>query len=211
MNTKPNVAIIDYGAGNQESVKKAFEYVGANAHVIKSPESMKMFSHIVLPGVGSFFRSINYMKELAWDKCLIDSAKSGKPILGICLGMQLLFSKGNEDGISLGLDIIPGEVKRFSFDQSLERLTIPHVGFDTVYFKNDSLLFKNLPKKLDFYFTHSYIAKCDDSYVSGETIHGERFVSAVEHENVIGTQFHPEKSQSNGLKVLKNFLNNFDA
>tara|TARA_B100001057_G_C22576466_1_gene843258 strand:- start:174 stop:809 length:636 start_codon:yes stop_codon:yes gene_type:complete len=211
MNSKPNVAIIDYGAGNQESVKKAFEYIGAKAHVIKRPESMKRFSHIVLPGVGSFYRSINYMRELDWDECIIDNAKSGKPILGICLGMQLLLSKGTEDGISFGLDIVPGEVKRFSFDPSLERLTIPHVGFDTVYLKNNSLLFKNLPNELDFYFTHSYIANCVDSYVSGETIHGERFVSAIEKENVVGTQFHPEKSQSNGLKVLKNFLDNFDA
>ena len=211
MISKPNVAIIDYGAGNQESVKKAFEYIGAKAYVIKTPESMNRFSHIVLPGVGSFYRSINYMRKLGWDKCLIDNAESGKPILGICLGMQLLFSKGTEDGISLGLDMIPGEVGRFSFDPSLERLTIPHVGFDTVYLKNNSLLFKNLSKELDFYFTHSYIANCVDSYVSGETIHGQRFVSAVENKNVVGTQFHPEKSQSNGLKVLKNFLNNFDA
>ena len=143
MNSKPNVAIIDYGAGNQESVKKAFEFVDANAQVIKNPESLRRFSHIVLPGVGSFYRSINHMRELAWDECLIDNAKSGKPILGICLGMQLLLSKGTEDGISLGLDMIPGEVKRFSFDPILEKLNIPHVGFDTVYFKRNSLLFKN--------------------------------------------------------------------
>ena len=104
--TEPNVAIVDYGAGNQVSVAKAFEYLGANVSILSNPESMDRFSHIVLPGVGSFNRSINFMRELNWDQSLIEIAKQGKPLLGICLGMQLLFSIGSEDGISQGLNII---------------------------------------------------------------------------------------------------------
>ena len=211
MKLKPNVAIVDYGAGNQVSVAKAFEYLGANVSILSNPESMDRFSHIVLPGVGSFNRSINFMRELNWDQSLIEIAKQGKPLLGICLGMQLLFSIGSEDGISQGLNIIPGEVNRFSFDTKVEGLSIPHVGFDTVYLNLNSKLFKNLSKEMDFYFTHSYIANCPDRYIVGETFHGENFVSAVENQNVAGTQFHPEKSQKNGLKVLENFLIYFDA
>ena len=211
MKLKPKVAIVDYGAGNNASVAKAFEYLGANVDIINNPKSMHCFSHIVLPGVGSFNRSINFMRELNWDQCLIEIAKEGKPLLGICLGMQLLFSLGSEDGISQGLNIIPGEVNKFSFDTEVEGLSIPHVGFDTVYLNLNSKLFKNLSKELDFYFTHSYIAKCQEMYIVGETFHGEKFVSAVENQNVAGTQFHPEKSQINGLKVLENFLIYFDA
>ena len=209
MNTTPNVALIDYGAGNQASVARAFKYIGANVFVLSRPQSMQKYSHIVLPGVGSFKSSIKKIRELNWDECLIDIAKSGKPLLGICLGMQLLFTEGYEDGFSFGLDIIPGEVNSFSFDPKIFKLSIPHVGFDTVKVKNDSMLFKNFSETLDFYFTHSYRAICSDKYTASETIYGENFVSTVEKDNVVGTQFHPEKSQKNGLNLLKNFLNNY--
>ena len=207
MNSKPKVALIDYGAGNQTSVLKAFEYIGADVNILKNPQSMRDYSHIVLPGVGSFYRSINLIRKLNWDECILNLAKEGKPLLGICLGMQLLFTKGTEDGDSLGLDLIPGEVNHFSLNANLKGLRLPHVGFDSVYINNESLLFKNLPSNLDFYFTHSYTANCKDSFIISKTVHGKKFASAVENGNVLGTQFHPEKSQINGLNLLKNFLN----
>ena len=209
MNSIPNIAIIDYGAGNQLSVIRAFEYLGAKVSVLNNPNSMKDFSHVVLPGVGSFYRSVKLMKELNWDECLLDLVNSGKPLLGICLGMQLLFSKGTEDGDARGLNIIPGEVNHFLSKNNLINIQVPHVGFDTVNVMNDSLLFKDLSDKSDFYFTHSYIVSCPSEFVTGKTFHGKNFVSAVEQQNVVGTQFHPEKSQINGLNLLKNFINYF--
>ena len=126
-------------------------------------------------------------------------------MLGICLGIPF-FHKSIEDG-DLKADLILGDIDRFSFDTTINKLRIPHVGFNTVYISKDSFLFKNLSSELDFYFTHSYRAICPENFISGEVEYGERFAAAVENGCIFGTQFHPEKSQINGINLLKNFLN----
>ena len=207
MKSQTFVGILDYGAGNHSSVVKSFEYLEAKVEIISNPKNIKYCSHIVLPGVGSFFKVINLIKKYEWDSHIKEFQKEGKPILGICLGMQMLFTRSSEDGESKGLDLIPGDIDRFSFDTSINKLRIPHVGFNTVTISKESFLFKNLSNELDFYFTHSYRAICADNFISGKAEYGEEFAAAVEKGCVFGTQFHPEKSQINGLNLLKNFLN----
>ena len=204
------VAVIDYGTGNLKSVCQAFKYLKIEVEIVKDPNSLVDYSHLILPGVGSFRRAMTSIKERKLDHILFDLVNDGKPILGICLGMQILASRGSEDGETQGLGLIPGDVDRFSFSSKNTGLKIPHVGFNTVNAKPDCRLFTGLGLEVDFYFTHSYRMICkSDNDVCATAFHGEQFVASLEHRAIAGVQFHPEKSQANGLQLLKNFVHYF--
>lgn len=206
------LAIIDYGTGNLRSVANAITQVGGEAVLVDTPETLAGFERILLPGVGSFRRAMEQIRLRGFDKILRELVLERQvPILGICLGMQLMARRSSEDGESEGLGLIDCEVDRFSFDRTEHAdLKVPHVGFNTVLPRSDSLLFSGLGEHVDFYFTHSYRMQCSESkLVAAKCWHGEAFVAAIELDHIAATQFHPEKSQANGLQLLKNFLNNF--
>lgn len=204
MNNK--IGVINYGMGNLKSVQNALDYLGLENELVSSYHELIKFSKYILPGVGSFNEAMLNLNKLG----LIDAIKESvlvhkKPILGICLGMQILAEIGEEDVVSSGLSLIPGKVTKFKFSDLI--LKIPHVGFNQVYFvKKDDILFNGLGDSSDFYFVHSFrLINTDPNIVSSYCEYGERFISSISFENIHGTQFHPEKSQGNGLKVLKNF------
>ncbi|MBW0180983.1 MAG: imidazole glycerol phosphate synthase subunit HisH [Vulcanococcus sp.] len=204
------VAIVDYGAGNLRSVIRALTHLGAHVTVQGDPDRLRGYSHFVLPGVGSFRRAMDMIRSRGLDQLLCERVAEGVPLLGICLGMQLLAAGSSEDGETQGLGLIAGEVDRFSFDPAATGLKIPHVGFDAVTPAAGSLLFSGFGQEVDFYFTHSFRLLCaTQEPVAAEAWHGEFYVAAVEQGVVAGTQFHPEKSQANGLKLLANFLERF--
>lgn len=211
------IAVIDYGLGNLRSVSKALEAIGAEVEITNNPEKIARAKAIVLPGVGAFKRGMENLERLGIIPSLFSSIKDGKPFLGICLGLQLLFTKSEEYGIRQGLDIIKGSVKKFSGD-----VKVPHMGWNQVKYvtrhtsqdtnKNESpegrslQLPKGVPDESYFYFVHSYYVEPEDQKVAvATTEYGQEFVSVVNKDNVWGVQFHPEKSEKLGLKVLKNF------
>ena len=206
---KKKVAIIDYGMGNLRSVEVSLNYLGIKNQLINNPNNLKSFTHIILPGVGSFNTAIKNLKKCNLYKFLIKLSKNKKiKILGICLGMQLLFSSSTEDGFCEGLNIIDGKVEKFS-KKEVGRLKIPHVGFNQILIKKKIDFFENINNKSDFYFDHSYRVKKYNSKINSViSNYGTDFLSAFSHDNIYGTQFHPEKSQSNGLKLIKNFIDN---
>ena len=205
------ITVIDYGVGNIRSVVNALAAVGASATVVGDAPSVRTAEALVLPGVGSFRRSMETLRRRGLDEAIRDRVlDDGVPLLGICLGMQLLGAASTEDGASEGLGLIDGVVDEFQFDRAAHPTTkVPHVGFDTVTVERDSILLDGLGEEIDFYFTHSFRMTSDDKSVVGTCWHGERFAAVVERGNVLGTQFHPEKSQSNGLSVLRSFLRHF--
>lgn len=204
------VAIVDYGAGNLRSVHQALIHLGAAVAVHSDPDRLKGFSHLVLPGVGSFRRAMELIRCRGLDQLLCERVAEGVPLLGICLGMQLLASRSSEDGETTGLGLIAGDVDRFAFDPAGCGLKIPHVGFDALSPVAGSRLFAGFAQDADFYFTHSYRLRCAAAEpVAAQAWHGEPYVAAVEQGALAGTQFHPEKSQANGLKLLLNFLERF--
>ncbi len=200
------VAIVDYNMGNLASVKNAFLKIGAKPEIVKEGEKLKDFDKLILPGVGAFGDAISHLKQYALIEPILEFAKSGKPLLGICLGMQLLFDKSYEFGEHKGLGLIPGEVVPFDKSRFEHRLKVPHMGWNELFVQKETSLFKGLPKAFYLYFVHSFHAVCDEKYVAGRTIYGYEFVSAVQNENVFGLQPHPEKSHENGLKILENFV-----
>ena len=199
------VAIVDYGMGNLDSVFRAAEICGGNPCIANKNSDFESVTHIILPGVGSFFSGMENLRKRKLDKVLEDFViKKGIPFLGICLGMQLLAKKGWEEKESAGLGFVDGEVKRF--DSDIDR--IPHVGWNEVDFVRNSALFGSIPDGKDFYFVHSYHFICNDSEdVIARTSYCGSFVSAIEKDNIFGVQFHPEKSQHYGLELIKNFFN----
>lgn len=199
------IGIIDYGAGNLASVKNAFERIGEDSEIVSDPLKIKNYSRIVLPGVGSFAKAMQMISFGGWKNQIIDEIHKGKPFLGICLGMQLLFEEGQEGGNYKGLEIFKGTVKKLDFDVSLK---IPHVGWNRLFFKKKHPVLEGIKDHIDFYFIHSFecIPKTKEVILT-ETNYGSKFVSAVSNKNVIGIQFHPEKSQPAGLKILQNFSN----
>ncbi|MFH1079090.1 MAG: imidazole glycerol phosphate synthase subunit HisH [Pseudomonadota bacterium] len=204
------VVIIDYGMGNLFSIQSAVGYLGAESTVSSDPAIIGQAGKLILPGVGSFRKA---MANLKADHLIDVIAKSvhirQTPILGICLGMQLLGISSTEDGFSDGLGLIDTPVERFD-DERCKEIKIPHVGFDTVLVARKSKLFDGLDSQVDFYFTHSYrMAFTNQPYATGICSHGEPFIAAFEQGHVCGTQFHPEKSQTNGLVLLKNFVEKF--
>lgn len=200
------VAIIDYKMGNLDSVAKAVFYCGGNPVVTSNASDLETATHIVLPGVGSFKEGIKNIRELGLDKILKEQVSKNKiPLLGICLGMQLLSSRGAEGGNSEGLNFVPGTVVKLERKTAHER--IPHIGWNEVNFVNDSRLFDGAVSGKDFYFVHSYHFICENNrHILATTPYCGSFVSAVGKENIFGVQFHPEKSQNAGFEVIKNFL-----
>lgn len=193
------IAIVDYGIGNLRSVQKAFNKVGYDAVITGDKTLIESASHIVLPGVGAFPDAINLLRTSGLDKVVVSEANKGKPILGICLGMQLLFESSTESGIHEGLGLIKGKITRFDID-----LKVPQVGWNSVKIAKPSRLLDGVDGEY-FYFVHSFCADEINDDTCGITDYCVEFTSAVESENVFGVQFHPEKSSESGLKILKNF------
>lgn len=199
------VAIIDYNLCNIDSIRRAIEICGATALVTNDPSELSLANHIILPGVGAFAAAVRNLKEHGMDEALCTQARAGTPILGICLGMQLLASTSSEGGLTKGLDLIPGTVKLLARHAPEER--IPHVGWNEVNAVANDPIFRSIPADASFYFVHSYhVAPTDSLCVIGSTPYCGRFTSAIRKNNVVGVQFHPEKSQRAGFALLKNFL-----
>lgn len=199
------ISIVNYGMGNLRSVQNAFTYLGADSQIVDDPAVVSSSRRIVLPGVGSFARAMHNLKGQGLGEALNTAAEHGAAILGICLGMQLLATVGDEDGPTDGLGFIPGRVVRI--DKKIG-LKIPHVGFNGLrYPDHHGGLFYGIDQDGDFYFIHSYqFVPDDEASVIGTTHYGAPIVSAVRMNRILGVQFHPEKSQSNGLRLLRNFL-----
>jgi len=194
------IAIIDYGMGNLRSVSKALESVGAKVKVTNSLKDINSADGIVLPGVGAFQRAMRNLTKLGISSAILKAIKDKKPFLGICLGLQLLFTESEEHGLHKGLDIIKGKVKRFG-----PGLKVPHMGWNQVKLKKTPL-FEGVPDNSYFYFVHTYCVEPEEkSVIAGITGYGKSFVSAVNKGNVWGLQFHPEKSSRLGLKILEGF------
>ena len=198
------IAVVDYGMGNLRSVSKAIEHVGAPVKVTRNLQDLKDAKGIVLPGVGAFKDAVRNLKEFGLWEAIVREVEKGKPFLGICLGLQLLFEKSYEFGETEGFGFIEGEVVKFDLPADFK---IPHMGWNQVYKKKESELLRGVKEGEFFYFVHSYYVKPkNESVVLTETDYGIYFTSAVEKENIFATQFHPEKSQRAGQKLLENFV-----
>ncbi len=199
------IVVVDYGLGNLRSVSKALEAVGAKVEISDNAGKIAEADALVLPGVGAFHRGMENLKTSGILPAILRSVKKGKPFLGICLGLQLLFTESEEHGLNRGLDIINGKVKKFA-----SRVKIPHMGWNNVKLKAQSSklkVFKGIPDGSYFYFVHSYYVEPENKdVIAATTDYGREFVSAVNKENVWGVQFHPEKSGELGLKILENFV-----
>jgi glutamine amidotransferase len=206
------VAVIDYGMGNLRSVSKALETVsGQSAHVFISsqPEEILSASHIVFPGVGAIRDCMDELQRLRLDDVVREAARS-KPFIGICLGMQAMLSRSEENNGITALDIIPGEVKAFDKPRSAQgdKLKVPHMGWNQVHQTCTHPLWQNIAQDSRFYFVHGYyVSPTDPAVVAATTHYGNSFASAIYRDNVFATQFHPEKSQRAGLQLLENFVN----
>jgi imidazole glycerol-phosphate synthase subunit HisH len=199
------IVIVDYGMGNLRSVQKGFERVGAEALVSREVGDIESADRLVLPGVGAFPECMKNLVTFGLVDSILDFLKSGKPFLGICLGLQLLFEESEEFGLHEGLKVIPGKVKAFSRDMGLK---IPHMGWNQVTFKKDVPIFHGIDNGSFFYFVHSYFVEpllVED--IATETTYGVTFTSSIARDNIFALQFHPEKSQENGLRILRNFSN----
>jgi len=198
------IAIVDYGVGNLFSLKSSFAAIGAEVVVTADPEVLRSADKIILPGVGAFEDAAKKLRNSGMADLLKELAAAGKPLMGICLGMQLLFEKSYEYGCHEGLGLIPGTVKPIA-DVAPKELKIPHIGWNALKFKGSSPLFSEIKDGDCVYFVHSfYAADCDDSVIA-TTEYGAKLTAAVAKGNVYGCQFHPEKSGSTGLKILKAF------
>jgi glutamine amidotransferase len=197
------IAIIDYQMGNLRSVQKAFEKVGHEAQITSDPKVIAAASKTVLPGVGAFRDAIEEIRARKLVEPLKEAIQEGKPFLGICLGLQLLFDVSYEDGQYEGLGIIPGEVVRFELPAQFK---VPHMGWNQVHIRKRPPILQDLEDQQHFYFVHSYyVAPRNESDVATVTDYPEPFCSMIWHDNIYATQFHPEKSQARGLRILRNF------
>lgn len=197
------IAIVDYGMGNLRSVQKAVERVGGGATLVHSPGELEGVEKLILPGVGAFADAMKGLEERGLVGPIIQHIKQGRPFLGICLGLQLLFSESTEDGLHPGLNVIPGKVVRFPQNG----LKVPHMGWNQVSFLRDVPLARGIPQGAYMYFVHSYyVCPEDPGVVAATTNYGTAFTSFVWKDNLFATQFHPEKSQAVGLTILRNFV-----
>jgi len=200
------IAIVDYNMGNLASEKNAFAKLGKDTVVESNPEKFKEYDKLILPGVGAFGDAMEHLRERKMINAIKEFAASGKPMLGICLGMQLLFESSHEFGEHEGLGLIKGDVRAFDTTKFSEPLKVPHMGWNRVFTKEHAL-FKGLDQNHYLYFVHTFHVTCsDENDIIGETDYGYKFTSAVAHDNIMGIQPHPEKSHENGLKILKNFI-----
>ncbi|MEZ5950750.1 MAG: imidazole glycerol phosphate synthase subunit HisH [Planctomycetaceae bacterium] len=200
------ILIIDYGMGNLRSVAKAFETVDAEARICHNPEDLRTAEKIVLPGVGAFRDAIAHLRDQGFIEPLLEYLSSDRPFLGICLGLQLLFDRSFEEGEFVGLGVIPGEVVRF---QERPGLKIPHMGWNQLIDRQPhNPLLEGIPDDAWFYFVHShYVVPRDEAVIAARTEHGLPVTAMVRRGNLFATQFHPEKSQQQGLRLLENFAN----
>ncbi|MCL5033728.1 MAG: imidazole glycerol phosphate synthase subunit HisH [Bacteroidetes bacterium] len=199
--TTKKVTVVDYRTSNLLSIAKALQKAGAEVELTQNADDIAKSEKLVLPGVGSFGAAMRNIDSFGMKQSLQEFGRSGRPLIGICLGMQLLFDVSFELGINDGLGLIPGEVVAFN-----SGVKVPHMGWNQVEFQRKSRLFDGLPDGQYAYFVHSYYVRTDDDCVSGKTEYGLKFPSIIERENIFGIQFHPEKSQSFGLRILENFL-----
>lgn len=198
------IGIIDYNMGNLASVYNACHLLDAKATIVKDPNDLKNYDRIILPGVGAYKDAMEHLNETGMKEAIYNFANTGKPMIGICLGMQLLFESSQEFGHSDGLGLIDGQVVKFDKSKMHEDFKIPHMGWNTINNKEHAL-FEGLENPY-LYFVHSYHAVTDEKNIIGKTTYGYDFVSAVNKDNIYGFQPHPEKSHDNGLKILKNFM-----
>lgn len=199
------IGVIDCGIGNLSSVKNALEFIGSDVVIIKDPSVIKNMDKLILPGVGSFKVAMDSLRERGFVSEIQDFAKKEKYILGICLGMQLFADKGNESGVTEGLGLIKGTVELLNTNG----LRIPHMGWNGIKLHNEHSILNNVKLRADFYFVHSYFFNTNsEKNIISHTHYGCEFPSIVcnDKKNVIGIQFHPEKSQKQGIKILQNFL-----
>ena len=200
------IAIVDYNMGNLASVKNAFAKLGKDTVVESDPTKFKEYDKLILPGVGAFGDAMEHLRERNMIEAIKDFADSGKPMIGICLGMQLLFESSEEFGEHKGLGLIKGHVKAFDESKFSEPLKVPHMGWNRM-FTTSHPLFKGLDENHYLYFVHTFHVTCENNEdIIGETEYGYKFTSAVAHNNIMGIQPHPEKSHENGLKILENFI-----
>lgn len=197
------IAIIDYGMGNLRSVQKALEAVGHEATVTPDPEVVRKASKVILPGVGAFADAIAELRRTGLGEAFTEAVRAGKPCLGVCLGLQLLFDASEEDGEHQGLGLIPGRVVRFDSEPGLK---VPHMGWNTLRVRKPSPLLEGLEAEPSVYFVHSYYARpADPADVVAESDYPRPFAAMVSRENLTAAQFHPEKSQRVGLAMYANF------
>ncbi|MCD7776895.1 MAG: imidazole glycerol phosphate synthase subunit HisH [Clostridiales bacterium] len=194
------IGIIDYGMGNLRSVQKAFQFIGQEAVIAKSPKELENCGKIVLPGVGAFEDAMNTLKNLGFDETVYKAIEQGKYFLGICLGMQMVFDKSYENGEFKGLGLIPGEVVRLP-----EGIKIPQIGWNSLNITMREPLYGGLSENPYVYFVHSYHLQTDAPVVSATTFYGKEIQVAVQKDNIFALQFHPEKSGDTGLQILRNF------
>jgi len=195
------IAIIDYGMGNLRSVQKAFQHIGQEAVLTRDTSILDDASHVVLPGVGAFGDAMDSLRALDLIAPIQSTVQSGRPFLGICVGLQLLFEESEEMGRHAGLGIFPGKVVQFRISGK-----VPHIGWNQIHRKRESPLLAGVPEDGFAYFVHSYyVVPSDPGLVLATTDYEIDFVSVAGRQNVFGIQFHPEKSQDNGLRILKNF------
>ncbi len=200
------IGIIDYGMGNLRSVKKALERLDAPAEIISEPEQIAAAEKLILPGVGAFADAMATLRDKQLVEPIQKAVEQGKWFLGICLGLQLLFDVSFEDGEHEGLKIIPGQVRRFAFNGNAAELKVPHMGWNALHFAQPGPLYSGLEDYSYTYFVHSYHVVPDNpAVIATTTDYGYDFVSSIARDNVLATQFHPEKSQRVGMQILQNF------
>jgi glutamine amidotransferase len=198
----PNIGIVDYGMGNRRSVEKALEHIGARAAVTNDHADLRAADGLVVPGVGAFPRAMRNLRDLGLDELVVERVEEGLPVLGICLGMQMLFDESAELGGAAGLGLLPGRVEHLQAGD----LKIPHIGWNLVRFERSSPLTAGLPEACAFYHVHTFApVAAEPGDVLGRSEYGVPFVSAVARDPLFGVQFHPEKSSTHGLRLLENF------
>ena len=196
------LAVVDYGMGNRRSVEKALEHVGARARITRDHADLRAADGLIVPGVGAFPRAMANLRELGLDELIAERLGAGVPVLGICLGIQLLFESSVELGGATGLGLLPGTVTEVEPGSG----KLPHIGWNLVRFRRESALTAGLPAACAFYHVHSFVPRpAEPADVLGESEYGEPFVSAVDRDPLFGVQFHPEKSSVRGLALLRNF------
>ncbi len=202
-----NVAVVDYGAGNLRSVAKALERSGFTPEIVTTAEEVRAASAIVLPGVGAFPDAVASLQTMGLDEAICEAIREGKPYLGFCLGLQLLFEEGEEHGGAKGFGLFPGRVERFpKSDPNGEALRVPHIGWNEVEFTGEHPMLGFLPERDFYYFVHSYRAvPAQEDQIVGRADYGEPFAAAVARDNIFAVQFHPEKSQWAGKRLLDAF------
>ena len=207
--SKPAVAIVDYGMGNLRSVANAIQTLGHSPRITRDVDAVASAQALVLPGVGAFNEAMNRLEALglvaALTRRVIDEAT---PFLGICLGMQLCAERSTEGGFHVGLGWVKGRVELIAGGVDI---SLPHVGWNDVHWTEGENLFRNVAPGANFFFDHSYTLDCDAGIVAGTVDYGGAIVAAIRKDNIFATQFHPERSQNNGLRVLRNFLNHVDG